>query len=103
MKIFSSFDTNIKNERKKHYIEIYGKDNVVILEKSRLFLLIYITIPLITLFLISVSLLYFIYIVTQNNIKMTISISIPVIIILLSRMFNNIIKNLIEVIFRFLK
>lgn len=39
MKIFSSFDTELKNHTIRQYTERYGEDNIVVITRSRLYLM----------------------------------------------------------------
>ena len=62
MKIFSSFDTWFKQERLKFYRQQYGKDNVLILSASRVFLWLYIILPLlVSAILLTASIVSLIY------------------------------------------
>lgn len=53
MKIFTTFDTEFKQERLTLYQEKYGKTNVILIERSKLFFWLKIVFPLLALIAIS--------------------------------------------------
>lgn len=62
MKIFTTFDTEFKQERLTLYQEKYGKTNVILIERSKLFFWLKIVFPLLALIAISLIALWWIYI-----------------------------------------
>lgn len=77
MKIFHSFDTKLKDNKVKKYTEKFGADNILVLSTSRLFLLLFVRLPLIVTILANIFLLYGIYRVSNHNRAWTIYIGVP--------------------------
>ncbi len=97
MKIFSSFDTNLKEKKMKQYIKQYGAERVLLLTKSSLYLWIFVTTPLLTTLAIIAGIYRVIYLLSWENIATTIYIGTPIsLIILMYVITQNIIKNYID-------
>ena len=77
MKIFSNFDTKLRQKKLKEYQDLYGQDSVLILQKSKFFLVIK-TLPKILSFLIVIILVFFVskWIFVQLDVDYTIYIVI---------------------------
>jgi hypothetical protein len=77
MKIFSNFDTKLRQNKLREYQDLYGNDNVLILQKSKFFLVIK-TLPKILSFLIVIILVFFVskWIFAQLDVDYTIYIVI---------------------------
>lgn len=58
MKLFSNFDTNYKRTTITKYIEEYGSDNILVIQRSKLFVWLYVRIPAIAYTAISSLIIY---------------------------------------------
>lgn len=96
MKIFSNFDTKLRQKKLKEYQDLYGQDKALILQKSRFFLVIK-TLPKILSFLIVIILVFFVskWIFLQLDVDYTIYIVIWTLVVLLSFSWP-VIKHLID-------
>ncbi len=58
MKIFSNFDTNYKKTTVAKHIEEYGSENVLVIQRSKLFVWLYVRIPAIAYTVIAACIIY---------------------------------------------
>jgi hypothetical protein len=58
MKIFSNFDTNYKTTTVAKYIEEYGSDNILVVQRSKLFAWLYVRVPSIVYTIVAALIIY---------------------------------------------
>ena len=58
MKIFSNFDTNYKRKTIAKHIEEYGSDNVLVIQRSKLFVWLHVRFPAIVYTLVATIIVY---------------------------------------------
>lgn len=58
MKIFSNFDTNYKRKTIAKHVEEYGSDNVLVIQRSKLFVWLHVRIPAIVYTLVAAIIVY---------------------------------------------
>jgi uncharacterized membrane protein YdbT with pleckstrin-like domain len=58
MKIFSNFDTNYKTTTVAKYIEEYGSDNILVVQRSKLFAWLYVRVPCIVYTIVAALIIY---------------------------------------------
>ncbi|MFA5747738.1 MAG: hypothetical protein WC872_01360 [Candidatus Absconditabacterales bacterium] len=94
MKIFSNFDTNFKQYTFKKYQDKFGAQNVLLIQKSKLFLFLKIFLPIFFTTITAFIIIYTSYIILGN--QGLIYLGLPVSIALIIISLFPIIKNLID-------